>query len=151
MPEAMVAFREVLRLEPDDGAIHNSLALGLAAFPGSPQGDYEEARVHATKAIEQAPQMGSRYSTLALAEYRLGHWAESLAATERASALQTGGDAFTWFLTALAGAQQGEKDRARGSFDEAMARVGENGAKNPTLKQLWTEAAELLGRPGPRG
>ena len=101
-------------------------------------------------AIEQAPQMGSRYSTLALAEYRLGHWAESLAATERATALQTNGEAFTWFLTALAGAQQGEKDKARGSFEKAVAWMKEHGGENPTINQLWTEAAELLGRPGPR-
>jgi tetratricopeptide (TPR) repeat protein len=148
--EALVAFREALRLEPDDGATQNGLALVLAAFPGGPRSDYEEAQVHATRAVEQGTQIGSRYNTLALAEYRLGHWAESLAATERATALQTSGDAFTWFLTALAGEQQGEKDKARGSFDKAVAWMKEHDAESPTLSQLWTEAAELLGRPGPR-
>ena len=148
--EALVAFREALRLKPDDGATHNSLALTLARSPDRPRRDYDEALVQAQRAVELGPEKGNRYSALALAEYRLGHWTESLAAAERSTALQNGVDAFNGFLTALAHWQKGDKDQARTWFDKAVAWMRETQSpKNPLFRQLWTEAAELLGQPGP--
>ena len=75
--KALVAFREAMRLNPDDGAIHNSLALVLATFPTRPRGDYEEALAHAKRAVELGPDKGNRHTSLAPAEYRLGHWTGS--------------------------------------------------------------------------
>jgi hypothetical protein len=85
---------------------------------------------------------------LALAEYRVGHWTESLAASERSMALSNGGHVLNWFLMALASWQKGEKDKARSWFDKA-AQMTEKHPDDVELRQLWTEAAELLGRPGP--
>jgi superkiller protein 3 len=146
--EALVAFREAIRLDPDNGAVHNSLALVLAHFPDRSRRDYDEALVHAKRAVALGPEKGNRYNTLALAEYRLGHWTESIAASERSMALENGGDAFNWFLMALADWQKGEKDKARSWFDKAVAWMREQNP-NPVLRQPWTEGAELLGQPGP--
>jgi tetratricopeptide (TPR) repeat protein len=148
-PEAVVAFREAMRLNPDDGPTHNSLALVLATLPDGPGCDYEEALFHAKRAVALGPQQGNRYTTLALAEYRVGRWSESLAASERSVALEHAGDAFNWFLMAMAHAQKGEKDEARRSFDNAVAWMKEHNPRRLIFRQLWTEAAELVGQPGP--
>jgi hypothetical protein len=49
----------------------------------------------------------------------------------------------------LASGQGGEKDRARNWFDKATAWTQANDPKNLELRQLWAEAAERLGLPGP--
>jgi len=146
MRDAEVAFRKALRLEPDEGIHHNGLALCLAALPGRPGSDYEEALLHARKAVEQKPESGNRYATVSLAEYRLGHWTESLAACEQAMTLQGGCDALTGFLFALAGGHAGERETAVRAFETAVEWMKERNSDYPTLCQLWTEAADLLGR-----
>jgi tetratricopeptide (TPR) repeat protein len=149
MRDAEVAFREALRLGPGEGAHQNGLALVLAAFPGRPRSDYEEALENAKKAAEQNPGNGNRRATVALAQYRLGHWTESLAACEQAMTLQGGCDALTGFLFALAGVQTGEKETALRAFDTAVEWMKGRNSDYPTLCQLWTEAADLLGRQRP--
>jgi serine/threonine-protein kinase len=147
--EAIALYRETIRLLPNDARIHNSLAWALVVPPNRPRRDYDEAVVHARKAVELAPKSGSRFNTLALAEYRSGHWAESIAAGERAMALQNGGGALDWFLLAMAFWQKGEKDEARKWFDKAVPWTKEKDPKNAELRQFWIEAAELLGLAGP--
>jgi len=147
--EAIPMFREASRLQPNDPDAHDNLAFALVLSPKRPRHDYDEGLVHARKAVELAPKEHHKYRTLAIAEYRSGHWAESLAASERSAALENGGDAFNWFLIALADWQRGEMDKARNWFDKAVAWMREQDAEDPILRQLWTEAAELLGRPGP--
>ena len=86
-----------------------------------------------------------------LAEYRVGHWAESLAASEKSLSLLNRGDAASWFLMALAEWQKGEKEKALGSFNQAAARMREQDAKSPMARQLWAEASGILGQPDPDG
>ena len=57
--------------------------------------------------------------------------------------------AFLRFVLAMAHRQKGEKDEARKWFDKAVARTRENDHGNSELRQLWAEAADLLGQPGP--
>jgi hypothetical protein len=45
--------------------------------------------------------------------------------------------------------QKGDKDEARKWFERAVAGTIEKDPKNKELLQLWAEAAELLGQPGP--
>ena len=102
---------------PDPCPQPTGLALALPAT--SPPSDYDEALTHARKAVELAPWDVASVNTLALAEYRSGHWAESVAAAERAMQLRDGGSADDWFILALALWQKGEKDYARMWFDKA--------------------------------
>ena len=69
-------------------------------------------------------------NTLALAEYRSGHWAESLAASERSMEMRKRGDANDWFLVAMARWQKGDKDEARKWFDKAVAGTKDKDPKN---------------------
>ena len=147
---AIIAYRDAIRIKPDLAPAHGNLARVLVLPPKRPRRDYDEGLAHASKAVELAPNDGYTVMTLALAEYRLGHWTESQAACEKSLALLNRGDPSSWFLMALADWQKGEKDKARSWFNQAVAWIGEKqNPKNSTLRQLWTEAAVLLGRPGP--
>jgi tetratricopeptide (TPR) repeat protein len=144
--EAIAEFREGARLEPTSPGAHNHLAWALA-FPGaSPRSDYEEALTHARKAVELAPRDVASVNTLALAEYRSGHWANSIAAAERAMQLRDGDSAEDWFILALALWRKGENDNARMWFDKAAGWTKQNAPENADLLQLLTEARDLLGQ-----
>jgi tetratricopeptide (TPR) repeat protein len=149
LAESISEYREAIRLKPEFAVVHNNLAWALAVRSMRPQGDYAEALEHARKAVELAPKHGNSFNTLALAEYRSGHWTESLAASERSMALTNGGVAFDWFFLALGHGQRGDKDQARKWFEKAVAWTKTRAPKNKELLQFWTEAAELLGQPGP--
>ncbi len=151
MAEAIAAHREALRLNPDFTNIPNNLAWALALTPDRPPRDYDEAAALARRAIALEPKDGSRYNTLALAEYRRGRWDDAIAAVERSIALSQGVDASNWFFLAMAHARKGEKDKAITWFDKAVAWTRKNDPKNPELLRFWAEAAGLLGRPGPGG
>jgi tetratricopeptide (TPR) repeat protein len=147
---AIAEFREAIRLQPDYAEALNSLAWTLVLKTKRPRREYDEGVVRSRKAVELAPNDGNFANTLALAEYRLGHWAESMAASERAMALRDGGSAWDWFLLAMALCQRAEKDEARKWFDKAVAWTKEKEPKNAELRQFWTEASELLGQPAPK-
>jgi serine/threonine-protein kinase len=149
--EAVAAHREAMRLnrDPNYPNIPANLSWALAITPGRPPGDYDEAVALARRAIAIAPKNGGSYNTLALAEYRCGRWDESIAAAERSMALQRGGIASDWFFQAMARARKVEMDRAAEWFDKAVAWTRKHAPKDAELLRFWSEAAALLGRPGP--
>jgi tetratricopeptide (TPR) repeat protein len=147
--EAIAEFKVAIRLQPDQARFHNYLAWLLVLSPDHPQPDYDEGLKHARRAVELEPKDWASIGTLALAEHRSGHWAESLAASERSMGMQNSGIAYDWFFQAMARWQQGDKEAARKWFDKAVARTKEQDPKNKELLQLWAEAANLLGQPGP--
>jgi eukaryotic-like serine/threonine-protein kinase len=147
--EAIAEYRTVVRLLPDDAYAHNILAWALATHPNPNRREPAEVLEHARKAVALAPNDGNFHNTLALAEYRIGNWAESIAAAERSIALAKGADASDWFFLAMAHFQRGVKDPSRSYFDRAVAWTTKNNPKNAELLAFWREAAELLGQPGP--
>ncbi len=149
LDEAIVAYRTASRIQPSSADAHNSLAWAVVKKPDRSVQERSEALEHARRAVALSPKEGSFRTTLALAEYRAGHWAESIAAAEQAIALTKDGDASNGFFLALALWQQGVKDRSRSFFDQAVAWTRKNDPKNANLLLFWREAAELLGQPGP--
>ena len=121
----------------------------LVLAPGRLKRDYDDGLVHARKAVELAPEDGQSFVTLALAEYRLGHWSESLAASRHSLALLDRRAPSAWFLMALAGWRKGDKDKARGWFNQAAASMREQPGKKSTARRLWTEATKVLGERSP--
>jgi eukaryotic-like serine/threonine-protein kinase len=142
-------YREMIRLRPNWDAALNGLAWKLALARDRPVGDYDEALVHARKSVALTPNDATAVNTLALAEYRVRHWNESIAAAERSLAMRKGGSAFDWFFLAMAHAKKGEKEGARKWYHKAIAWTKEKDPKNAELLRFWKEAAELLGEPGP--
>jgi tetratricopeptide (TPR) repeat protein len=146
---AVVEWREAIRLQPEGSKAHNNLAFALALPSNRPQADYDEALVHARKAVQLEPH-STYFATLALAEYRTGHWAESLAAGERSLAIQRGGEPSVWFVLALASWRKGDKDRAGQRFDEGVEWLTTHPSTDKDVEQLRQEAANLLGRASQR-
>ena len=102
----------------------------------------EQTLEHARLAVAAAdPKDGDFRTTLALAEYRAGHWASRSRADK--------GDASTGSSSAMAHWQNAEKDESRKWFDKAVGCTKEKAPKNVELLQFWLEAAELLGQPNP--
>jgi tetratricopeptide (TPR) repeat protein len=149
LDEAIAEYRTAILLRPDDANARNHLAWALAFRSNRPTGEYGEGLQHARRAVELAAKDSYSYNTLALAEYRMRHWDESLAACDKSIALGQGGNAYDWFFQAMAQAQQGDKDQARKWFDRAVGWTKQNDSKNKELLQVRAEAAELLGQPGP--
>ncbi len=149
MDEAIAAHRTAIRIHPGYDWGHNNLAWALAKPADRSSPERTEALEHARQAVALSPKNSSFHNTLALAEYRAGHWAESIAAADRSIALSTGVDASNWFFLAMAHWQQGEKDRSRAYFDQAVAWTKQHDPQNVELLAFWREAAQLLGQPAP--
>jgi tetratricopeptide (TPR) repeat protein len=148
-PEAIAKYRQAIRLNPNNAEARNSLAWALVFAPGRPPKDYEEGLAQALKAVESDKQTANSYGTLALAHYRAGHWAESLAASEQAIKLRGGPIGYDGFFQSMARWHTGDKDEAGKWFDKAVDWTRRNAAENLVLRGFWSEAAELLRRPGP--
>jgi tetratricopeptide (TPR) repeat protein len=148
--DAIAEDREAMRLKPDSWSCHNNLAWALVLRRNRPLSEYDEGLRHAREAVHLLANDVTN-NTLALAEYRMGHWDESLAAGDKSIALGKGGNANDWFFQAMVRGHKGDKGQARKWFDRAVAWTRENDPKNKELLQFWSEAAEVLGQPGPDG
>jgi WD40 repeat protein/tetratricopeptide (TPR) repeat protein len=140
---------ETIRLKPDFVESRNDLAWTLVVVSDPKRRRPVEALEHARNAVTRESKNASYWNTLALAEYRSGHWVESQAASERSMGLSQGGNGSDWFFMAMALWQKGEKDKARMWFDKAVAWTREKGTRDTELTQFWEEAAELLCRAAP--
>ncbi len=147
--EAIAEYRTAIRLKPDEGTAHNNLAVVLANHPDPRRREPAAALVHSNRAVELGPKQGNFFGTLGLVEYRLGHWQPAQAAIERKMKLHRGGDAYDWLILALVDAKQGRKDQARALFDKSLEWIKKHDARDPDLRLFWSEAADLLGQPGP--
>jgi tetratricopeptide (TPR) repeat protein len=147
--EAIAEYRKAVRLDPNEDDAHNLLAWALIKTPDRGAGAHIEALEHARQAVTLNPGDGAFQKTLALAEYRAGHWANSVAAAQRSIELTKGVDASNWFFLAMAHCKQGHKEWARSFFDKATSWTSKNHSKKADLFLLWREAAAMLGQPGP--
>jgi tetratricopeptide (TPR) repeat protein len=147
--EAIAEFREAIRLRPEGTVAHTNLAFVIALDPERSRPEYEEALAHARRGIDVEPKDGGCYIAASLVEYRLGRWSESLAAAQKGMALSDGGNAFYWFVLAMAYSRTGDKDKAREWFHKAVTQAKADAPDESDARRLWTEAAKLLGQPGP--
>jgi serine/threonine-protein kinase len=147
--EGIAEFREAIRLQPDLAAAHNILAWALATDADPRRRDPAEALEHARKAVKRNPGDGNFQNTLGAAEYRAGNWGPAIAALRKSMELRQGGDALDWFFLSLAQKRLGHHEEAGAWFDKAVKWTRQHDPRNGELRQFWSEAAELLGRPGP--
>jgi tetratricopeptide (TPR) repeat protein len=88
--EAIVTYRTAIRVRPDSADSHNDLAWVMIKTPYCSAQERSEALAHARQAVAVSPTAGGLINTLALAEYRVGHWAETIVAVDRSIALTKG-------------------------------------------------------------
>jgi tetratricopeptide (TPR) repeat protein len=149
LDEAIAAYREAIRLQPDLAAAHNALAWALGTDADPRRRDPAEALEHTRKAVERKPHDGDFHNTLGAAEYRAGNRGPAIAALRKAMELRRGGDASDWFFLSLAQKRLGRDAEAGAWFDKAVTWTRQHDPRNEELRRFWSEAAELLGRPGP--
>jgi serine/threonine-protein kinase len=147
--EAIAEFRRVIDGKDRISRGHSCMAWVLLVPEDPARRKPAAALEHARKAAAEAPKDGDIQDTLAFAEYRSGHWTEAFAACEQAVKLHHYPEAFNAFLMSLAVFRQGEKEKAGTWFDKAVSQVKERDMNDLVVKQLWKEAADLLGKPGP--
>jgi hypothetical protein len=63
--------------------------------------------------------------------------------------LRRGGDASDWFFMSLSQKRMGHDEEAGAWFDKAVRWTRQHDPRNGELRRFCSEAAELLGRPGP--
>jgi tetratricopeptide (TPR) repeat protein len=128
--------------------LHNHLARFLTSCADTEFRDPSRGVAAARKAVELAPQVGSCWTTLGIALYRIGRWKEAVDALQKACELRAGGDSVDWFFLAMARWELGEKEQAGAWYDRAVQWMEKNQPLNEELIRFRAEAAELLKMPG---
>jgi tetratricopeptide (TPR) repeat protein len=144
-------YRAILKLDPDNAAIHNQLAWLLATCQESKLRDPSQAVERARDAVRRAPQEGNYWQTLGVAHYRAGDPKAAAAALEKSVELRKGGDAADGFFLAMTRQKLGDPVEARKQYDQAVQWMQKNNAllsrdkmMAETLRRFQAEAEEVL-------
>jgi tetratricopeptide (TPR) repeat protein len=142
--EALASYRRALALQPDSAEAHMGLAWLRANCPDARFRDTTEAVRLASRAVELLPHRVESWNRLGAVHYRAGDWQATVTTLDKAQAVGTGGNSFTWFFLAMAHWQLGHKDEARKWYDQAVEWMDKNQPENEELHRFRAEAAELL-------
>src|SRR5262249_1573012 len=127
---------------------HNHLAWVLAIRPDWTARSAAEALEHAQKAVEMEKWHHDWWHTLGVAHCRLGHWKDALACIEKSRQLKPSPrDAWAGYFEAMAYHGLGERDKARGCYDEALRWMEKNMPDHPDLRRFRAEAEKMLSQP----
>src|SRR5262249_15944937 len=118
--EAGEVYRRCQKAHPDDPLALCSLAWFLAVCPDPGFRKPTEAVGLGKQAVQLAPGGGGYWRGLGVASYYSGDWKAAIANEERSMALRRSGDAYDWFLLAMAYWQLGDKEKARTRYDQAV-------------------------------
>ena len=141
---ALENYHQALQLDEDVETL-GILAWFFATCPDVELRNPHLAVAVAEKEVQLAPDRGSGWRTLGVAYSRAEKWAESIAALEKAMALRSDDDNWTWFFLAMAHWHLGHQSEARSWYDKAVYSTEKNTPKNGESFRFWLEAARLLG------
>ncbi len=147
--QAEALCRKYLAISPNNPGLINGLSWALVAAAGPGQGRSAEGLTLARRAVQAEPESGRDYNTLGLAEYRNDHWDGSISALNRAVELNKGSRALDFFFLAMAHWRRGDKSEAEQFFQRGVEIASKKEMLDPDLRTFWSEAAGLLGKPGP--
>jgi len=141
--------REICQsLSPDQrhilGIRYNRLSWHFLTDADPARHDSDCAVKLAQEAVAWAPEDGSFWTTLGVADYRDHGSKAAVAALETSMKLRQGGDSIDWFFLAMAHWQLGDKEEARRWYDRAAEWMDKNRAENADLRRFRAEAEELL-------
>jgi hypothetical protein len=146
-PEIRAAALARAALAGDHPSLLNNLAWGLALYPGRRPQDLEQAREAALAAVRSRPDSWGLQNTLALVEYRLGHFREAIDTAQRAQGLRGANApplAADLVILAMARFRSGERDAAAAALDQA--RKAPDHADADVIR-LMAEADEQASKP----
>jgi eukaryotic-like serine/threonine-protein kinase len=131
---------------------HNRLAWFLITCRDPKFRDPPRAVRLARKTTDLFPQYGMYWNTLGVAQYRAGDWQAAVAALEKSTRLQEGGDPTDWFFLAMAHRQLGHKEEARPWYDRAVqwmekhqTALDRDKPRAEEFRRFRSEAEEALG------
>jgi superkiller protein 3 len=145
--EAVQAFREAIRLQPNYARAHMNLARCLTTCGDRTLRNPREALAAARKGVDLAPGSDLAWLVLGWAQYRVGEWKASVAALKKSMELQKapkGGAAGQWFFLAMAHRRLGNQEEARRWYNRAVGWMDQHAAGDAELQRIRTEAAELF-------
>jgi tetratricopeptide (TPR) repeat protein len=145
LDDAIAEYREAIRVKKDYVDVHNCLAWLLATCPDTKYRNPSLAVTHAKCAVKLAPDAGSFWNTLGVAQYRNGDWKTAVAALMKSIQLRKGGDSTDFFFLAMAHWKLNEKDKGRAWFEKAVAWMDKHNPNDEELKRFRAEATALLG------
>jgi serine/threonine protein kinase len=139
---------EAARRTANDPKGLNDLAWLLASDTDPMVRDARRAVELAGQAVKQRPEVGAFRCTLGVAYYRAGEWRAAAEALEKAQAMLTGEHrCVSRFALAMACWQAGERERARGCYDQAVRDAKALSPPSRMAEGFRAEAAALLNSP----
>ena len=147
--QAEAIYRKALEGSPDGSVLLNNLAWCLVSDPNPAERRPQEALDLVRRAFKAAPE-GSYYGTLGLAEYRNGLWSDAIATLNKSAERNKGAEPTDFFLLSMAHWKRGDKTEAQSFFQQGVNLASKRGTNDRELTMFWAEAAELVGKQGPR-
>jgi Tfp pilus assembly protein PilF len=151
-PEAEWAFRlclerleGLLRVCPSEPGHFAGLASFLAEGPCPALHDLDRALDFAQQAVRLAPDNKVLRERLGMVHYRRKEFKECVAVLEPVTQAPQSETVSGFLFLAMAHGQLGNQERARRSYEQAVAWMDKNQPRNPELARLRAEAAESLG------
>ena len=139
---------EAVRRSADNPAVQNAIAWLLATSPEPWLRDGCRAAELAGRVVDRAPQEGTYWNTLGVAQYRVGNWPAAIEALNKSRHLRAGGDSFDFFFLAMAHWRLKEKSQAEHWWEQAVRWMEKNQPTDADLRRFRAEAAAtLLGLP----
>jgi serine/threonine protein kinase/Flp pilus assembly protein TadD len=143
--DAVTEYQMVLEIKRDKSEALNNLALLLAQDLDAPSRDSARAVELANRAVEVQPNNWEIRRTLGVVQYRASNWKAAITALEKAQQLHGQGDEIVALFLGMAYWQRGDRELARGCYDQARELAKGNDPKGTDLGSRRKEAAELLG------
>jgi len=151
--EAAEAFRNSIATyeklageHPDSSDQKWRLAWILATCPMSQLLDPSRAATLARQAVQLAPELPVCWTTLGVAQYRLGEPAAAVEALLKAMELEYDGNPRQWLFLAMAHSQTGNREQARLWYDKTVAWIEKYHPADETLDRFRTEAELVIGK-----
>ena len=142
-------FQEALESNPTNPFSLKYLAWSRLTLPDRRHRRPQEALQLARRAVKGEPREVEFYLTLGMAAYRNELWDEAIANLNRAAEMDKGNVPTDFFFLAMAHWNRGDKGEAEQFFQRGVERASKTAAADMELRMFWSEAAELLGKPGP--
>jgi tetratricopeptide (TPR) repeat protein/predicted Ser/Thr protein kinase len=125
--------------------VYNDLAWFLATCPDAKLRDPPHALELANMAVARSPDSIACWRTLGAAQYRMGHWPESINAIERCNALNADAGGPEWSFAAMAHWQTGHEGKAMYWLTRYMEWMQNHDGDNREWQSLLDESTDLLG------
>jgi serine/threonine-protein kinase len=141
---AEAGYSRAVRMAPEEPEALMYLAWFLASCSDAKLQDPPRAIALATRAVHLAPLKPSIWNALGTAYYRAGDLGNAVSAMEKACRVRGEGNAFDFFILAMAYWRQGEHSKGRSCYAKAREWMERNSPQHETLLIFMKEADSVI-------